>query len=109
MNLTQFVLTTTIFLLFAFALGWMAHWALHRFSRKAGENLSEMDSLAQALHEAEETRDEAIRYIEAREEEMQSQIDELQAELRATAEALQEARRSEEEMRHYIERMHSDK
>ena len=109
MNLTQFVLTTTIILLLAFALGWMAHWALHRFSRKAGENLSEMGSLAQALHEAEETRDEAIRYFEAREDEMQNQINDLQAELHATAEALHEVRASEEEMRNYIEQMHSGK
>ena len=109
MNLTQFVLTTTIILLLAFALGWMAHWALHRFSRKAGENLSEMDSLAQALHQAEETRDEAIRYIETREDELQSEINDLQAELKATKAALHELRQSEAEMRQYIERMHSDK
>ena len=107
MNHNQFVIATTIILLLAFALGWMAHWALHRFSRKAGDNLSEMDSLAQALHEAEETRDEAIAYIEQREEELGNELSQAQAELRAAMDGLREARQEAEEMRQYIEKMHS--
>lgn len=108
MNHNQFVIATTIILLLAFALGWMAHWALHRFSRKAGDNLSEMDSLAQALHEAEETRDQAITYIEAREEELGNELAHVQAELRAAMESLNESRQEAEDMRQYIERMHSN-
>jgi prophage endopeptidase len=109
MNRTEFVIATAIILLLAFALGWFGHWLLHRFSRtSAGSDLAEMDRLAQSLHEAEETRDQAVIYLEQREAELLNQIAQTEAELRATMEGLRDARHEAEEMRAYIERMHAN-
>jgi hypothetical protein len=107
MNRLQLTIATAVILLLAFALGWFAYWLLHRFTRVAGGDVAEMDRLAQALHEAEETRDQAILYLEQREDELMGQIAQSEAELRATMEGLRDARTETEEMRRYIERMHA--
>ena len=108
MNRTEFIIATALILMIAFALGWFAYWALHRFTRVAGGNMGELDGLAQSLHEAEETRDQAIVYLEQREAELSNQITQTEAELRAAMEGLRDARHEAEEMRAYIERMHSN-
>lgn len=108
MNRTEFIIATAIILFVAFALGWFAYWLLHRFSRIAGGDMGELDRLAQSLHEAEETRDQAIIYLEQREVELSNQIAQTEAELRAAMEGLRDARHEAEEMRAYIERMHSN-
>ena len=107
MNRLQLTIATAVILLLAFALGWFAYWLLHRFTRVAGGDMAEVDRLAQALHEAEETRDQAILYLEQREAELMGQIAQSEAELRATMEGLRDARSETEEMRNYIERMHA--
>jgi prophage endopeptidase len=107
MNGTVFIIVTSIILLAAFALGWFAYWVLHRFTRVQGGDMAEMDRMAQSLHEAEETRDQALMYMEAREAELMSQIAQTEAELRAAMDGLREARQEAEEMRNYIERMHA--
>ena len=107
MNRQEFITATAIILLLAFALGWFAYWLLHRFTRVAGGDVAEMDNLAQALHEAEETRDQALIYLEEREAELLNQIAQTEAELRAAMEGLRDARHEAEEMRAYIERMHA--
>ncbi|MGB8814636.1 MAG: hypothetical protein WCC57_15775 [Paracoccaceae bacterium] len=108
MNRTEFIIATAIILLVAFAMGWFAYWLLHRFTRIAGGDMGELDRLAQSLHEAEETRDQAIIYLEQREGELTNQIAQTEAELRAAMEGLRDARHEAEEMRGYIERMHSN-
>ena len=108
MNRTEFVIATAIILLLAFAMGWFTHWLLHRFARVAGSDLSEMDKLAQSLHEAEEMRDQAVIYLEQREGELMNQIAQTEAELRAAMDGLRDARTEAEEMRAYIERMHAN-
>ena len=107
MNRLQLTIATAVILLLAFALGWFAYWLLHRFTRVAGGDVAEMDRLAQALHEAEEARDQAILYLEQRETELMGQIAQTEAELKATMEGLRDARSETEEMRSYIERMHA--
>jgi prophage endopeptidase len=107
MNRTEFTLAIAVILLVAFALGWFTYWLLHRFTRVAGGDMAEMDRLAQSLHEAEETRDQAILYLEEREAELLNQIAQTDAELRAAMEGLRDARHEAEEMRSYIERMHA--
>ncbi len=107
MNRLQLTIATAVILLLAFAFGWFAYWLLHRFTRVAGDDMAEVDRLAQALHEAEESRDEAILYLEQRESELMGQIAQTEAELRATMGGLRDARRETEEMRRYIERMHA--
>ncbi|HEX9857424.1 MAG TPA: hypothetical protein VGA75_03645 [Paracoccaceae bacterium] len=108
MNRTEFIFATAIVLFVAFALGWFAYWLLHRFTRVSGGDMGEMDRLAQSLHEAEETRDQTIIYLEQRETELSNQIAQTEAELRAAMEGLRDARHEAEEMRAYIERMHSN-
>ena len=108
MNRTEYVIATAIILMVAFAMGWFAHWVLHRFTRVKGGDMAEMDKLAQSLHEAEELRDQALAYMEQREAELTNHISQTEAELKATMEGLREARHEAEEMRGYIERMHAN-
>ncbi len=60
MNRTELILATAIILFVAFALGWFASWLVNRFTRVTRADIGELDRMAQALHEAEETRDQAI-------------------------------------------------
>ncbi len=104
MDRTDFVIATTVILLLAFGLGWFSSWVLHRFARVQGADLAELDRMAQSLHEAEETRDQALYYMESREEELTSQIAQTEAELRAAMEGLRGARAEVEDLRAYIEK-----
>ena len=103
MNRTEFVLTTAIILFIAFLLGWFAHWTIHRFGRVGRGDTGELDRMAQALHEAEEARDQAIASLRQREAEMTSQRNQTEAELAAAMEALRNARAEAEELRTSIE------
>ncbi len=105
MNRTQLTIATAFILLLAFSFGWFAYWLLHRFTRVAGGDVAEMDTLAQALHEAEDARDQAILYLEQREAELMGQMAQTDAELRATIEGLIDSRAEAADMRSYIERM----
>jgi septal ring factor EnvC (AmiA/AmiB activator) len=107
MNRTEFIAVTATLLFVAFALGWFAYWLLHRFTRVSQADMGELDRMAQALHEAEETRDQAIEYIQDREADLTNQISQTEAELRAAMDGLRDARREAEEMRSYIERMNA--
>lgn len=93
MNRIEFILVTAAILMVAFALGWAAHSLVARFTRVSQDDLSELDRLAQALHEAEEVRDQAVAWIERREAEFAEHKAQSDAELRAAMEGLREARR----------------
>jgi prefoldin subunit 5 len=56
------------------------------------------------LHEAEETRDQAITYLQQREAELTNQISQTEAELTATMDGLREARHEAEQLRAELER-----
>ena len=104
MNRAQFIIATAIVLFAAFCVGWFANWLVHRFTRVSASDVNELDRMSQELHEAEETRDQAITYLQARESELSNQLAQTEAELRAAMDGLREARRDAEEMRTYIER-----
>ena len=104
MNRSEFIIATAIILFVAFALGWFANWLVHRFTRVSQSDLGELDRMAQSLHEAEETRDQAITYLQQREAEMTNQLTQTEAELRAAMDGLRDARHEAEELRAYIER-----
>lgn len=104
MNRTEFIIATAIILFVAFMLGWFANWLIHRFTRVTRAEIGELDRMAQALHEAEETRDQAITYLQQREAEMTNQLSQTEAELRAAMEGLRDARHEAEELRAWIER-----
>ncbi|MGB0798006.1 MAG: hypothetical protein ACPGRD_01635 [Planktomarina sp.] len=107
MNRAEFIFTTAIILFVAFCLGWFANWLVHRFTRVSQSDVGELDKMAQALHEAEETRDQAIAYLQQREAEMGNQLAQSEAELRAAMGGLRDARTEAEELRAYIERQNS--
>ena len=105
MNRSEFILATAAILFVAFLVGWFAHWLVSRLSRVSQSDLSELDKMAQALHEAEETRDQAITYLQQREAEMTNQLAQTEAELQAAMDGLRDARQEAEELRTYIERV----
>ncbi|QFS84457.1 hypothetical protein [Roseivivax sp. THAF197b] len=104
MNRIEFIITTAIILFVAFCLGWFANWLVHRFTRVSQSDLSELEKMSQELHEAEETRDQAITYLQQREAELTNQLAQTEAELSAAMEGLREARHEAEELRAYLER-----
>ncbi|MEM9343527.1 MAG: hypothetical protein AAGA87_10825 [Pseudomonadota bacterium] len=104
MNRTEFIVATAIILFVAFMMGWFAYWLLHKLARVSSSDLNELDRMAQQLHDAEETREEAITYIHQREAELTNQLAQTEAELRAAMDGLREARREAEELRAHIER-----
>ncbi|SPJ22956.1 hypothetical protein [Palleronia abyssalis] len=107
MNRTEFVIATAVILFVAFMLGWFANWLVHRLTRVSQADLGELDRMAQHMHEAEESRDQAIAYLQEREAEMMGQLHATEAELRATMDGLRDARAETEELREYIEQMNA--
>ncbi|MBZ0123297.1 MAG: hypothetical protein K8F31_05370 [Roseovarius sp.] len=107
MNRTEFVIATAIILFVAFCLGWFANWLVHRFIRVPQSDVGELERMAQELHEAEETRDQAITYLQQREAELTNQLAQAEAELAATMDGLREARQEAEAMRAELERARS--
>jgi prophage endopeptidase len=103
MNRTELVITMAIILFLMFLLGWGAHWLFRRFNRVDTTNVADLDHMASALHEAEETRDEAIAYLQSREAELSGKLGQTEAELAAAMDGLGEARREAAELRAYIE------
>ncbi len=105
MNRTEFIITTAVILFVAFALGWFTNWLVHRFTRVSASDVGELDRMSQELHEAEETRDQAITYLQQREAELTNQLTQTEAELRAAMEGLRDARQEAEELRAQLDRM----
>ncbi|MFA8387424.1 MAG: hypothetical protein ACEPO2_17505 [Pelagibaca sp.] len=105
MDRTEFIITTAIILFVAFCLGWFANWLVHRFTRVSQADMDQLERMSQDLHEAEETRDQAITYLQQREAELTNQLAQTEAELAAAMEGLRDARHEAEEMRVYVERM----
>lgn len=105
MTRTEFIIATAIILFVAFSLGWFANWLIHRFTRVAQADVDQLERMSQELHEAEETRDQAITYLQQREAELTNQLAQTDAELSAAMDGLRDARHETEEMRQYIERM----
>lgn len=104
MNRTEFIFATAVILFVAFCLGWFASWLINRFTRVTRADIGELDKMAQALHDAEETRDQAIIYLQQREAEITNQLTQTEAELRAAMDGLREARLEAEDLREYIAR-----
>ena len=104
MTRIEFILTTAVILFVAFCMGWFANWLVHRFTRVAQSDVDQLERMSQELHEAEETRDQAITYLQQREAELTNQLTQTEAELRAAMDGLRDARHEAEEMRAYIER-----
>ncbi|MGB3556193.1 MAG: hypothetical protein WBA25_16315 [Jannaschia sp.] len=107
MNRTEFVIAIAVILFLAFMLGWFASWLVNRFSRVTHSDMAELDVMAQSLHDAEEQRDEAITYLQYREQELSAQLGQSKAELSAAMDGLREARQEAGELRRYIESLNA--
>jgi len=108
MSRTEFILTTAAILFVAFAMGWFANWLVHRFTRVHQSDVADLDRMSQELHEAEETRDQAITYLQQREAELTNQLTQTEAELNAAMDGLRAARQDAEELRAHVERSQVD-
>jgi len=106
-NRLEFITAVAVILFVAFALGWFASWLVNRFTRVTQADVGELDRMASALHEAEETRDQAIAYLQQRESELTNHLSQTEAELRAAMEGLREARHEAEDLRGHIERQNA--
>jgi capsule polysaccharide export protein KpsE/RkpR len=104
MSRTELILVIAGLLFAAFALGWAAHWLVRRITRVDQSDLGELERMAQALNAAEELRDQAITYIEAREAELTRELRQTQAELAAAMDGLRNARAEAEQLRRALER-----
>ncbi len=104
MNRTEFITATALILFAAFLLGWIASWLVHRLTRPTRAGMTELDQMAQQLHEAEEARDAAVAQLEEREADLASRLAASETDLQATLDALRESRTEVEELRTYIER-----
>ena len=107
MNRTEFVIAIAVILFLAFALGWFASWLVYRFSRVTVSDVAELEEMAKSLHDAEEQRDEAITYLQYREQELATKMTQTDAELRAAMDGLREARQEAGELRRYIESLNA--
>ena len=103
-NRTEFVIATTIILLVAFTVGYLTCWLGQRFSRVSTADVAELDQMSKALHDAEETRDQAITYLQQREAELTNQLSQTEAELSAAMDGLRAARLDAEELRGMLDR-----
>jgi predicted nucleic acid-binding Zn-ribbon protein len=104
MTRIEFIIYTAIILFVMFCMGWFANWLVHRFTRVAQSDVDQLERMAQELHEAEETRDQAITYLQQREAELTNQLTQTEAELGAAMEGLRDARHEAEELRTILER-----
>ncbi len=107
MNRTEFIIATAIVLFVAFCMGWFANWLVHRFTRVSQSDVGELERMSQELHDAEETRDQAITYLQQREAELTNQLTQTEAELSATMDGLREARQEAEMLRNELSRVRS--
>jgi septal ring factor EnvC (AmiA/AmiB activator) len=105
MTRIEFILTTAVILFVAFCMGWFANWLVHRFTRVAQSDVDQLERMSQELHEAEETRDQAITYLQQREAELTNQLAQTEAELRAAMDGLRDARQEAEELRNHVEHL----
>lgn len=107
MNRTEFIIATAIVLFVAFCMGWFANWLVHRFTRVLPSDVGELERMSQELHDAEETRDQAITYLQQREAELTNQLTQTEAELSATMDGLREARQEAEMLRNELSKVRS--
>jgi predicted nucleic acid-binding Zn-ribbon protein len=103
MDRTKFIIVTAIILFLTFLIGWFANWLVHRFTRVRQSDVADLDRMSQELHEAEETRDQAITYLQQREAELTNQLTQTEAELNAAMDGLRDARQEAEELRALLE------
>lgn len=99
MDRNELVIATAILLFGAFLLGFVTHWLVSRLSHVSKSDLSELEAMAEALHDAEDTRDAALAERIAVESRLGAQLAQTEAELRGAMEGLRDARHDTEALR----------
>jgi len=103
MDRTSLVVIISIAFFLTFLAGWLLRWAYGRLNSVNSVNVSEIDDLANRLHEAEEARDQAMTYLQQREWELTNKMTQTEAELEAAMEGLGAARRESGELQAQLE------
>lgn len=93
MSRTELVIVIAVAFFVTFLAGWFLRWAYGRLNNVNSADVTEIDDLANRLHEAEEARDQAMTYIQQREWELTNKLSQTEAELSAAMEGLGAARR----------------
>ena len=83
MNGAEFIAATAAILFMAFLAGWFTHWLISRITRVTRSDMDDLDRMAQELHQAEESRDQATAYMQQREAELTNKLSQTEAELEA--------------------------
>ncbi|MBC6442718.1 MAG: hypothetical protein GDA53_06285 [Rhodobacteraceae bacterium] len=110
MNRTELVIIISVAFFLTFLAGWVLRWAYGRMHAMNSGNRTEIDALANRLHEAEKARDEAMTYTRQRERDLANQLAQTEAELKAAMEGLGDARRQVGELHARVEALaESDK
>lgn len=100
MSRQEFITATALILFGAFLLGWLVSWMVHRLSRPARPDATELDRMAHQLDDVTERHRAALAELEDRED----RLAETEIELTAAMEGLRDSRSEIEELRDYIER-----
>lgn len=98
MDRTEFIVATSILLFGAYCIGFLSHWVVSRLSHVSKDELSELDRMAEALHETEEARDALL----ARQKTADARIAHAEADLQAAKARLSEAQHEADELRAFI-------
>ena len=104
MNRIEFIIATAIILFVTFLVGWFAHWLLHRFSRVAKSDITQLERMAGELNDAEEARDSAVTYMQQREADLSNQMTQIEAELKAAMDGLHTARLENENLQSQLQK-----
>ncbi len=104
MSGNEFIAVTAVILFMAFLVGWFTRWLVTRLTQSTLSEIHEVDTLVEALHEAELERDNVQELLRRREEEHKNELNQVLAELSTTMDGLRDSRREAEELRAYIER-----
>jgi hypothetical protein len=102
MDRTQIIAALAGLLFAAFLLGFLSHWIVTRLSRVSHRDLDELDNMAEALHDAEHARDQAVAARHKTEQEARRYTAQLQSDLDAALEGLRAAQAEADELRAFI-------
>lgn len=103
MSRTELIVIVAAALFAVFLLGWFANWVIYRLTRVSRADLDDADAMTRRVQDAQDTRDQAIEHLHAREAEMDARNRETEARLGLVLEELREARTECEELRAYID------
>lgn len=102
MNREELIAVISFAFFLTFVLGWLLRWAYGGLNRINAADMSEIDDLANRLHEAEQAKDHAETHLQEREWELQNKLSQSEAELASVMEGLGEARREADALREQI-------